>query len=510
MPAALAAIALAAALAGAWVARGDAAGMDAAARLAPPGTLLYLHASTGGDAERLWAQASRFATVRALRERAVGALAAGATSRGAAPGDAAALIGRLDYPRDIRPWLGGEVAVAFAGPAARPLLLAAVRERAKAAALLSRLSPVQAGMHRGTALRRLRGTAVVAAFAGDFLAVGDAAAVRGAIDRAAGSGAALADTRVYRRAVAARAHGATLDVYAPVAGVRGLLAGRGRAASMALRLLQAPQVEGVAAQAALADGGLRLTARVLRAPGGPERRTFAPSLAANVPAGAAAYLGLPDAGSAVRLLAAAGAGPALEALRSALPEVAGIELDRDLLQPLRGEAALSLTLAGDAPVLTAAARTRDTARTREALARLQRPLAERLAGGEPFTQRSLAGTATFTLPVTSRLQPSYAVGRGYAVASTAEAGLAQLRRARPALAGLAALRAVAPAEGARVEALGFLAPRSLLALGESTGLTIGSPAGRDDLGRIRAAAAVVQEDATHPTDTTAELFLQIP
>jgi hypothetical protein len=67
-----------------------------------------------------------------------------------------------------------------------------------------------------------------------------------------------------------------------------------------------------------------------------------------------------------------------------------------------------------------------------------------------------------------------------------------------------------PEQGAEVEALGFLDPRALLALGERTGLPApGSPAVRDDLRRIRAAGAVVEEDADKPTDTTAELFLEI-
>ena len=68
-----------------------------------------------------------------------------------------------------------------------------------------------------------------------------------------------------------------------------------------------------------------------------------------------------------------------------------------------------------------------------------------------------------------------------------------------------------PEGGEKVEALGFLDPRKLLALGEQTGLrAFSSPAVRDDLGQIRAAGLVVKEDANQPTDTTAELFLQIP
>jgi hypothetical protein len=68
-----------------------------------------------------------------------------------------------------------------------------------------------------------------------------------------------------------------------------------------------------------------------------------------------------------------------------------------------------------------------------------------------------------------------------------------------------------PSEDAKVEALGFLDSRQLLALAERTGLrALSSPAARDDLGRIRTAGVVVEEDGERPTDTTAELFLQIP
>ena len=97
------------------------------------------------------------------------------------------------------------------------------------------------------------------------------------------------------------------------------------------------------------------------------------------------------------------------------------------------------------------------------------------------------------------------------MASTAPSGLGQLRPAKAPITASRALEAVAPEKGAKVEALVFLDPRQLLALGERTGLPVlGSPAVRDDLRRIRALGAVVEEDANHPTDTTAELFLEIP
>jgi len=200
----------------------------------------------------------------------------------------------------------------------------------------------------------------------------------------------------------------------------------------------------------------------------------------------------------------------VERLREALPQAAGLELD-DVLEPLSGEAALTVAAGDDAPVLTLAARTRDEARTRDAMARLQGPVADRLAGGAPFSQREVAGAPAFSLTATPRLQPTYAVSGGTLVASTDPSGLRQLGAARTGLDQDSTFEQVFPDEDARVEALGFVDPRQLLALGERTGLQgLGSPALRDDLRRIHKAAAVVREDAGHPSDTTAELFLEIP
>ena len=138
------------------------------------------------------------------------------------------------------------------------------------------------------------------------------------------------------------------------------------------------------------------------------------------------------------------------------------------------------------------------------------PASEQLGAG-PFTQKELHGTDAFTLSVTPELEPSYAVSKDTLVASTASSGLEQLGRARSPVTGASVLKDLMPEEGQKVEALGFLDPRQLLALGERTGLkALSSPAARDDLGRIRAVGLVVKEDVNQPTDTTAELFLQSP
>ena len=64
----------------------------------------------------------------------------------------------------------------------------------------------------------------------------------------------------------------------------------------------------------------------------------------------------------------------------------------------------------------------------------------------------------------------------------------------------------------KADSLVFLDLRRLLALGEETGLTAipGLATARDDLSRVLAAGAVIAEDPANPTDTTAELFLEIP
>ena len=56
------------------------------------------------------------------------------------------------------------------------------------------------------------------------------------------------------------------------------------------------------------------------------------------------------------------------------------------------------------------------------------------------------------------------------MASTAGSGLEQLRPARSPATGASVLEDLMPEEGEKVEALGFLDPRQLLALGERTGL----------------------------------------
>jgi hypothetical protein len=416
-----------------------------AAGLAPPDTALFVRAE---NRDEVWALLRRFPSLRAL-----------------------------ELERDVRPWVGDELAVALPAAGGDPLLIAKVADRAGA--------------------ERFRGRqGRPSAFVGDFLVVGA---------EAAGDGPSLADTRVYERA--AELEGAPIELYAPAAGLRRLLDDAPAVLRAAGAFVEAPHFEGLAARIRPEGGGVRVTARVLRAPGAPPAQEFAATLQGRAPASAAAFLDAPGADALVTLLERGGAGQLLAGLRAALPELAGLDLDRDVLGPLAAEAAVTLTARGATPVFTLTARTDNPAVTREALARLQEPLAEQLTG-EPRGFRALDDNA-FSLAVTPALEPSYALDGDVVIASTAASGLSQRTLARRGLAQELVLRAVADQAGGRIEALAFADLRQLLALGERTGLNLGPgfPAVRDDLRQVRAAGAVVRREES---DSTAELFLEIP
>ena len=503
--AALAAVAVLALTAGLVCAGGGGADgpPDAAAALVPAGALVYVHLSTDGEREedrRLARLAGALPPVARLRER----LAAGIAPRA------------FDVERDVLPWLGDELAYAAVSPA-DSVVLAAVADRPKAEALVARIGNLSAAeRHRGVQVLVAGPSAL--AFVGDFLALGTEPAVRAAIDREQGEGGRLADASAYGRALEGAPAGRSLTAYASAAGVREVLLPRDGLLGTVGALLDRPGLGAVGAALTAEEGGLR--AHVRLAGGAPEDASFEPVLLERVPEGAAAYLGVRSALRLSRLLGRVGAGGPLEAVRATLSDEAGVELDRDLLAPLAGEIALAVTgpaedpegTAGGAPVVTLKARTADPRGTEGALARLQEPLARRLAlpGTVPgFKPETIGGLEAFTLRVTPELAPSYAVSGDGVVVSTAPAGLAP---PRGTLAGAPAFRATVGEVPATADSLVFLDLRQLLALGEQTGLTAipGLATAREDLRRVSAASAVVTEDPAHPSDTTAELFLQIP
>jgi len=470
---------------------------DDAARLVPAGALAYVHLSTDPNraADRRFTRlAAALPTVTRLRDSITTAISPQA----------------FDIARDVRPWLGDELAYAAVSPA-DSLVLAEVADRPKAEALVARIGNLS-GAQRYRGVRVLVAGPTAVAFVGDFLAVGTEAAVRAAVDRDQGEGRRLSDVAAYDHAADGAPADRSVVAYASAAGVREVLAPRDGLLGVLGALLDRPALVAAGAAVTAEAGGLRTQMRL--AGGAPRDAAFEPVLLERVPEGAAAYLGVRGALRLARLLERLGAGGALASVRDVLSHDAGIDLDRDLLAPLADEVAIAVTGAtgGGAPVVTLKARTADARRTESSLARLQEPLARRLAvpGTVPaFKPETIGGLDGYTLRVTPELAPSYAVSGDGVVISTAPAGLQPPRGTLAAAQGFQATVGSVPAHA---ESLGFLDLRQLLALGEQTGLTAipGIATARDDLRRVRAAGLVVTQDPAHPSDTNAELFLQIP
>jgi hypothetical protein len=276
---------------------------------------------------------------------------------------------------------------------------------------------------------------------------------------------------------------------------------QGGVARVVAALLDRPKLRAVGVSARADTRGLRVHLRRLGAGG----EDVAPRLVDGVPGGAVALLAGPSLAAAVEAAQRAGAGAALETARATLRDAASLDLDRDLLGRLRGEFAAWVEPGAAAPVVTVAARTSDPGGMREVLAQLQDPLARALAGDQgatpTFEARSIAGADAFTLDIADGFAPTYAVSGGTVVASTSAAGLERFRGRTPRLRSARGFRTAMPRIPARIESLGFVDVRQLLALGEQTGLTA------DVLRPVRAAAAVIEREKD---DTTAELFFEIP
>ena len=485
-------VALLALVAGLVCGREESGPSDGLVRLVPASALVYLHASTDPDREG----DARLGRLVAALPPAGRALRSIATD--VAPGRS------LDLTRDVRPWLGDEAAYALVAPG-EPLLLATIADRAGADRLVRRIAGAAKPTTQDGARLTVNGETAVAVIGEDVLALGGEAAVRAALDRDAGRGDGLAGSRGFRAATRGRPADRTLDAYASATGVREL---PGALAA----LLDRPGLEAAGAAVAAEDDGVRTSVRL--AGGAPQDAAFEPQLTERFPEDAAAYLGVRGAPRLLRFAERLGGAGFSARLRSFLGD-AGVDLDRDLLAPLADEVGVAVTPpagGAQAPVVTLKARTRESARTRQALARLQEPLASQLAvpGTVPsFQPVTIGGLAASTLRLTPELAPTFAVSQAGVVVSTAPSGL---EPPRGTIASAPAFRTTIGEVPESTDSLVFLDLRQLLALGEQTGLTdiSGLATARDDLARVRAAGLVVTEDPARKSDTTAELFLQIP
>jgi hypothetical protein len=226
-----------------------------------------------------------------------------------------------------------------------------------------------------------------------------------------------------------------------------------------------------------------------------------------------AYLGVRGFDRAgTRLLSAAGAqaevvAQLIAAARAALGQRRSAEVERHLVEPLRGEVAILLGAPGTQTVLTLIARSRDEAATRRALAALGTPL-RRVLRDLKVTSATVEGVPSTVFRAGDRFQLHAAAFDGRLVLSTSQAGLAAAHEPESSLASANAFEAVTDLPD-EVGAVGFLDFDQLLKLGERTGLNTSRAyqAVRSDLAQVR---SVGFSSSGNGGDTTAEIRFDIP
>ncbi len=441
-----------------------------------------------------------------------------------------------DFASDVKPWLGNEVAVAFLNTrssAAGSLILLDVSDQSRARAFLTKSGATPNSAYRGVRLLRYR-TGTELAFVGHYLALGQGASVRAAIDVATGAAPSLEKNPAYVRASSTEPTDRVLDAYASAAGVQRILVSRGGLLGALGVLLYQPALDGTAISVTPVTGGVQVLIHSALSPalkrlGGAPTPPFRPTLQADAPTGATLFLDTDGLGNAApqvfKAAAAAGIagriGPLLQRLGDALA-AEGVS-PRSIVSIFSGETAVAVLPGGTGasgssrpPAVIIIARTNDEAKTRATLASMEVPLAQLFAapasgpGQAPeFNDIQVDGVTAHQLSLTPGLQLDYAVFDGRVVVSTSRDGIAAVVSHQRAIATDPEFRTTLATRPPRVSSLLFLDLSQLLSLGEQTGLT---PSGRfraltPDLERVR---GVGMDSSSGEADTTAELYLQIP
>jgi hypothetical protein len=499
---------------------GDTPPSTDAAKLVPADALVFLNVSTDGErggVKRALAVAGRlpaFGSARRTLEQRLG------TRRGP-----------VDFKRDIRPWLGNEVALAVlptGGSVSQSEIVLDIRDRDRAERYIDRTAGGSGRIrYKGIEIRRYGGVAT--AFVSGDLVIAPENVIRGAIDRSQGRGRTLAQTSLFRRAYDGLPAGRVVDVFVSRDGVHRLLAPQGGILGLAGTVVDQPALAAVGGAVSAEASRAVLTVKSVLDPAlaraSPAAfRPFHPQLLGDIPAGALAYLGIAGLDRAAgRLLGLAGAtgvnGTGLTQLaqsaRATLEKRAGVNLDRDVLAVLRGEVALFVLPAVPAPTLALVAQTSDEKRTRLALAKLQFPLARlftvRSAGAgiaPTFQDRSAGGVEAFQLRLSPTVELDYAVFDGKLVIATSLEAIRRINDHKRSLDQDPAYESVLGRRPSSVTSLVFLDFGQLLALGERTGLGHDPAylAVRDNLSRVRAVGLAT---TSGKDETTAEISIAL-
>lgn len=320
-------------------------------------------------------------------------------------------------------------------------------------------------------------------YVGTFLAIGQPESLNAAatLQKAGGKGS-LAEAPGPKKEMGGLPEDRVADGWLSADGLRRLLAPQGGLLGAAGVLFDQPTLVGAAFGIAGKGERVRLTVKSQLDPklktaaaAAASFKPFKATLASAVPANAMAYLGVSNLGPALqRLLAAAGS------TSDTIQKLAG-SLDGPLLKAFPGEAAVVLSEATPAPILTIVAHAEDPAAARKAL------------DGLPASVRKTLSSAIFD---------------GKVAVSTDPKGIAAVRANGQRLVDTKNWQKAVGNHPDLLGSLLFLNFTRLLKLGEATGLGDSSAykAARGDLTRVQAIGA---STTGNDSESTAEISLLV-
>jgi hypothetical protein len=393
------------------------------------------------------------------------------------------------------------------------LILLRVADQARARGFLQGAGRAREQRHRGVTIRSYGDLAT--AFVDGFLAIGQAAHVRAAIDTRGRR--SLGDDTLFREAVdRLEVEDPIVYGYAPQEGVNSLLRRQGGLVARVGGLLDRPGLRAAAAGVHAEPNGLRASVASVLIPAGADRQGFDPTLIGEIPAETIAYLGARGLDSIFDQLGEIGAAGSVERVLGRELGSVGRRTLLDAIEPLLGrESALVVTPPASLPVISLVVANTSRQEGGEVVVALQ-PLLARLleapAGAGPvptLEPRRIAGVDAVTLRISPSLELTYAAFDDKLVLSTSPEGVRRLRGAGAALGDNASFAPGLRDFLQRPSSVVFLDLRRLTALAERAGLgaTADYRAVRQDIERIGAVSAVTASERSAQTD---EIFLEVP
>ncbi len=462
---------------------------DDAIDLVPHDALTYVHLNADSDTDQFSAASDVASNLPLLTQLAVAEVTSMAGER-------------INFDSDIRPWSGGEVALAIlpaSGSPERVLMLETDDDDGAREFASSLLGPTASSSDfNGTELFVGDGNLSSAIYHG-FLLVGDIGALRQILDPPANS-QTLADAEP--SAIARLPQDRLAYGYLAPEAARSLL-GDGPLSSLDT-FVDSAATSGVAAALSVNDADIATVS--IRSSLDPERTRaspgffaalpqFAPSLTANVGADALAYLGLGDPAKSVRSLRgqaaadAPGLLSAFDGFQEDLRREGGVSVSDDLLPLLGDEAALSVEpvtegAASQSPGVLVDSRTPyvsliakgvDVKAAAPAMAQLQQPLIGALDPASKtrvpaFEASRIDGVEAQSLLVSPQVDLTYSTFDDRLVVATDRLGIEQARATDGGLAATPTFQALDEPLPQQVSLLAYLNLSGLLALGEQVGL----------------------------------------